>query len=1624
MRSDSVLFNQQNVSTITTPAAVLEIHFDNTDTDMLYLTSHDGITITGASNVVQGCLSDVNDASQSMDWRAYSASIGQLDFSAVDLDGAISTYMRGRFNVNKSAGFKFCKYYKGFLEIPFSDFTLACTQVITSIGYDDGEYSFTCNDIQRETKKDIFDPKLTTATANLTATGTTLNVVTTSGFEMLQHGNSYSDSPNVKLGYLRLKDGDDYEILRYTGKTANTFTGLQRGAFGTVPRAWEAINGDGSSADLEVEEFIYFELPVPKAILAILTGVIYNTPGETFPWNLGISDLWVATPFFTNIGIDLWDPTNDSTGFICRFAGLEKETGMGFIQEQLLALGGLIMPVLSTGELSLRRVTDVPAAAPFVTKLTADHIVEIDGGVTYAIDEIRNVLKIRWSWDAFEDTYLRTDVFPVYGSIDRYGKEAVTEKTFKGLHGSRHSRDSNLLAFRAWRDRLASEPLYLGLQLAPALDVLEVGDIVRVELENWEDYTAEQVAELNRSFEVQSVSTSWLDGVVNVELFGSSARIPNNIEDIAPGAATTAFTNAQLTAGGTNIETAYSGSVNRVGGLVSLTANITFVGNDGLATSAGVLLNAAKLYCNGDLSIPFGRTLNIQRDTVLICTGFLTIDGTINGKGTGKAGGLGTRYASYDQPGNNSIALIQTYNAAVAQAGRGFISPRMLPQGEIVGRTVLGELVIYTSYRRVSIPDADADGGVSPLYPYATVPELSVVAATMGGFPSTLQGSGGPAGLPGFESTGSGPVLYRLAGGDGGAGGAGLLIIARGVSFGVSGQINLSGNNAGTNNGLGKLAVGHNYDSQAGSGCPGAPGSLFVLIDGDYPAPLINANTLKANCGQASYKVINTVVGSAFRGGSPLDYAGMSGLLPTFSNIENYWSAYHRVQFVFAPTAVPGEDTPADALSDQVLGFTIQKYYNLPQTPAGDMVTVSVNVTPPTDTSNYSHSVVGYKKATQTSYTFIPEVAQNETAFSVKADGSTYDIIAFAVSKAGVQHPTGITTSTSVTTAATLPTGTKLEIGYDATTQTYLRVVNTADGSVIGGLSSGGSGTIGKVTAGAGSAGYDNLSDRPDFNNHINNGGDLIQNSQHLIAAADGRPAGVLACHGGTDGSVISYLDKPLGHIKVSGENTLGIAYPAFKTEPNTKYRIRVSVKASAAIATGFYVRGAEYDNNTLPDGVTHVAQPVSPVWEGTRFVAGTRSISNIHENAALSTTWTTLEFTYTPTSTARWFSLILLRWNQTADLHLRLVSVAPVINSSATQNKIFRQASAPVSGMLAEDLWYDSDDNNHPYWYSGSAWIDIRDPVALWSAVTGTGRPADNADVTQTALDAEVITAGGLVLSSGGAVRTTGKTDTDDGVEGVYLGDVAGSSALYAGDGADDFISYKEGEGLLLGKNTRVLSAVGAGNADQLIFIPSLFEVLTYDDNANANVALTKTTDGTRVQISSGAAVDSYGSTVYNIPLLQFKQRDWTHDYYFTTVVQINPRTAYRHRVGLGDVATLGPGNTWTAVTTAANGVFFEFYNGTLYAVAENNVAVLATGMPATATTELDLTIRQRDGVVTFTAHQRVVGGSTWTTTLAAPSYSMAAIQTVFGGYSRKIATDSVGSSVTFGPLKVAIPE
>ena len=146
--------------------------------------------------------------------------------------------------------------------------------------------------------------------------------------------------------------------------------------------------------------------------------------------------------------------------------------------------------------------------------------------------------------------------------------------------------------------------------------------------------------------------------------------------------------------------------------------------------------------------------------------------------------------------------------------------------------------------------------------------------------------------------------------------------------------------------------------------------------------------------------------------------------------------------------------------------------------------------------------------------------------------------------------------------------------------------------------------------------------------------------SDNLVASIGAVPA-----YGSSVASNLSY-DSSEQAIKLfsSSDNTIGLAFPAFKvnTTLNEKVNLSLSYKSIVANSSGLYIRIYEYDSD-LPDGKTHVSD--QSFASSSVVQEDTRQNSSWKENDAVTNSWVTTAYEYTPTATAKWASVVVLNW-------------------------------------------------------------------------------------------------------------------------------------------------------------------------------------------------------------------------------------------------------------------------------------------------------------------------------------------------------------------------------------------
>jgi hypothetical protein len=174
------------------------------------------------------------------------------------------------------------------------------------------------------------------------------------------------------------------------------------------------------------------------------------------------------------------------------------------------------------------------------------------------------------------------------------------------------------------------------------------------------------------------------------------------------------------------------------------------------------------------------------------------------------------------------------------------------------------------------------------------------------------------------------------------------------------------------------------------------------------------------------------------------------------------------------------------------------------------------------------------------------------------------------------------------------------------------------------------------------------------------------------------------ACYNSSNPEYITY-DSAEAAVKLysSSDTSIGMCTPAQAKGDSTGFKIAVTFKASSSVTSGVYFRVQEYDGD-LSAGKTHISNGSTS--SESRVQEDTRQIDSLYENDAASTSWQTKTFTYTPTSTAKYFSFLVLNWTSlgTGALYIRNVDITPQAPDISDQlPKVVNSTSTPTSSNV-----------------------------------------------------------------------------------------------------------------------------------------------------------------------------------------------------------------------------------------------------------------------------------------------------------------------------------------------------
>ncbi len=909
MRLDNSLFTTTNEELSREPRYVIAIDFDGA---LQYLTSHDDIANVPGSPI-ENVIAGISATSQTLNPDRANATIGSMNFNIVDLASAFTDKVRTELDTNDVGlrhrtvafymGYKTDQAGAGILDgsstdddPDFDNFVLFQTQIVQSVTTKEGVYTVNCADIQRETKKSLFELSVTYLTSTISDVATTIPCLDVSGFEGVVHGTSYTDAPSLEVIYIQIDKTKEIIRCPVSGISGNDFTGVTRGAFGTTPQAIEVDPASASDRRPKVEEYVYLELPAVKLAYAILTGIIHGT-ANVLPssWHAGVDTPFVRLGDFTSIGTDLWDTTDDSEGVVLRFDGIEKQDAKRFLETEIYLLLGLFSPVYSDGSLGLKRMVPSLSDSP-ATFFLGDSNTKSTGPLRYDMESIQNNLRVDWAWNG--DRYIRSNIIADSGSIARHKLGPEKRLQFRGLVGSRFTEQTLHQLLTSLRDMYTAPPLRLDVQAFHLLNRVEVGDAGKVVLSHLRDHT-HPLGDFDRTMVVHGMTVDWLGGV-KFKMFGSSERA----DEIPPITASSVLPDAFYPSEGA--------SLSATPGLMS--GNVTNVGTFTLTGTSDMNAAASVFYWDNDLTISVGTVLEIEGNVQLRVKGFLTINGDIDGIGRGTAANTDDGYTAGQH----------YYWAADELVGvPGFIGNSAPHCGLLFRYPDDGGIPNWVWSTRKAQPNTV---GLHQAFPNLILVVDDAGAGSITGIPANMQGGSGSYGSPAGEKTGlSGRSYQRAPGGAGGAGGAALCVVCRGGDFGVAGQITLDGAD-GIEPTTSFSEPGGDYDIYGGTGGAGAPGALLWLLDGSAVQFPDLAGHFQAKTGEvpAQYALPRhgdngqyanqSLSGDYPEGSTPAPRRNMAPFDP-YWDISDYDQTSVNFRITYLPSDVVPEEDQADVIS-------------------------------------------------------------------------------------------------------------------------------------------------------------------------------------------------------------------------------------------------------------------------------------------------------------------------------------------------------------------------------------------------------------------------------------------------------------------------------------------------------------------------------------------------------------------------------------------------------------------------------------------------------------------------------------------------------------------------------------
>ena len=603
----------------------------------IYLTTHTNILSVSTPDilcdgVISGLVTGSEEVTPEKGFSVRGSGSIQLN------ESLFTTELRTLFANNKTIFNQKCEIYSGTADLDIADFEKVKTMYIEDIDVNDVSYSLTLTTSQLFSSKKIFTHVTTQLFTSFDAGDelTEIEVLDTTGFDLVAHDAEWEDSPSEEVGYLEFigqdANGNDViEVIKYWSKDATKFYGdpsnsnkLERSCFGTGKVT--ATGTTDSENATEVKDHIYIDLASGKMVIALLTGELYGQVGKTLPdgWHAGLDSSLLNITSLENIGFDLWNPTNDK-GFHFYIYDPDEADAKSYIAREILRVAGLAFIDDVNGEIKAKRYEQIIQDSSVIALLENNDVTN-KPNFNRSSSDVRNVFPTRWDYRR-RSGFIRNEIIVDLDSQERNGIISRAENIdLKAIRNNQTEVNQLLKTVTdGIRTRLTNPSIKPNISTNFRRTVaLECMDVIGLDLVGFSDY--ESAGDVNRPFEIQQIQHDWIKRTVSMQTYGATAKA--GVIDISSTSAVPVIDHT----GWDKFEDNLTGTFGDTGTVLTLTSDC-YLG------VAGDLGATKKYYYDGLIDLN-GFQLDIT-GTVIIDANFNLINSTIYGEGLGSDNGEG-----------------------------------------------------------------------------------------------------------------------------------------------------------------------------------------------------------------------------------------------------------------------------------------------------------------------------------------------------------------------------------------------------------------------------------------------------------------------------------------------------------------------------------------------------------------------------------------------------------------------------------------------------------------------------------------------------------------------------------------------------------------------------------------------------------------------------------------------------------------------------------------------------------------------------------------------------------------------------------------------------------------------